>query len=51
MLDEATVRAQYAAARDAVIHAGQAPTVEAIAERLERSPRTVRDWRRRFDLR
>ncbi len=50
-LDEATVRAQYAAARDAVINAGHEPTVEAIAERLERSPRTVRDWRRRFDLR
>jgi uncharacterized protein YjcR len=30
--------------------AGREPTIEAIAERLDRSPRTVRAWKQRFDL-
>jgi hypothetical protein len=29
---------------------GHEPTVEAIAEKLDRSPRTVRAWRQRFAL-
>ena len=41
----------YADARAAIAAEGREPTVEAIAERLERSPRTVRQWRQRFGLR
>lgn len=49
-LDAAGIREAYAAARMALTAAGREPTVEAIAERLDRSPRTVRDWKRRFAL-
>lgn len=47
-LDPAEVRRLYAEAKAAL---GPAATVEALAERLGRSPRTIRDWRRRFGLR
>lgn len=46
-LDEHAIRARYAEARAAL---GVAATVEAIAERLDRSPRTVREWRKRYGL-
>jgi Homeodomain-like domain-containing protein len=49
-LDAASVRQRYREAKLAIEGRGGAPTVEAIAEELDRSPRTVRDWRRRFGL-
>lgn len=49
-LDEADIRRRYDEARKALIAEGREPTVEAIAERLDRSPRTVREWRARFGL-
>ncbi len=36
---------RLAAARDALINAGRAVTVETLAEQLDVSPRTVRRWR------
>jgi uncharacterized protein YjcR len=45
------MRARYDAARHELVNAGREPTVDAIAERLDRSPRTVRAWKSRFDLR
>jgi hypothetical protein len=50
-LDEAEVRTRYGEAVANLKAAGRTPTVEAIAEQLDRSPRTVRDWRKRFGLR
>lgn len=50
ILDGPAIRDLYASARAAILASGHEPTVEAIAERLDRSPRTVRDWRRRFGL-
>jgi hypothetical protein len=44
------VRSRYTAAKAALVARGRTPTVEAIAEELDRSPRTVRDWRKRFGL-
>lgn len=49
-LDEAVIRALYQAARSALVVAGRPVTVEALAEELDRAPRTVRDWRKRFGL-
>lgn len=49
-LDGAEVRRLYEEARFAVVSAGGLPTIEAIANRLDRSPRTVRAWRQRFGL-
>ncbi len=49
-LDEAAIREQYEGARAAITAAGHDPTVEAIAERLDRSPRTVRAWKQKFAL-
>lgn len=49
-LGAAEVRERYLAAKTALEARGREPTVEAIAEELDRSPRTVRDWRRRFAL-
>lgn len=49
-LDERDVRRRYEEARDALVAEGREPTVEAIAERLDRSPRTVREWRQKFAL-
>jgi len=49
--DEAEIRRRYAEAKAAVVDAGRIPTVEAIAEGLDRSPRTVRTWRARYSLR
>lgn len=49
-LDEDAIRSRYGAARAALIAEGRAPTLEGIAERLDRSPRTVRQWRQRFSL-
>ncbi len=49
-LDPAAIRDQYGAARAAIVASGQTPTVDAIAERVDRSPRTVREWRSRFGL-
>jgi len=45
-LDESEIRRRY----DEAKRAG-AVTVEQIAEALDRSPRTVRAWRRRYSLR
>jgi hypothetical protein len=49
-LDAREIRLAYDAARVSLVAAGHEATVEAIAEKLDRSPRTVREWRRRFDL-
>lgn len=49
-LDASAIRQSYQAARAALASRGREATVEAIAEELDRSPRTVRDWRRRFGL-
>ena len=49
-LDERDIRRRYQEAHDALVAAGREPTVEAIAERLDRSPRTVREWRQRFAI-
>jgi hypothetical protein len=46
-LDEDQLRREYADAVRELGDAGQPATVEAIAERLDRSPRTVREWRKR----
>lgn len=50
-LDEGDIRHRYVEAKAHVIASGRIPTVEAIAERLDRSPRTVRAWRSRYALR
>jgi Homeodomain-like domain len=50
-LDEQDVRHRYAEAKASLEAEGRSATVEAIAERLDRSPRTVREWRARFSLR
>jgi hypothetical protein len=49
-LDEAVIRSLYQAARTALTAAGRPVTVDALAEELDRSPRTVRDWKQRFGL-
>lgn len=49
-LDEADIRARYQSAVDEIERTGRPATVEAIAEVLDRSPRTVREWRKRFGL-
>ena len=49
-LDEADVRARYVAAVETIERTGRQATVEAIAEQLDRSPRTIRDWRKRYGL-
>lgn len=49
-LDERDIRRRYQEAHDALVAQGRTPTVEAIAERLDRSPRTVREWRAKFAL-
>ena len=49
-LEPREVRARYDEARAALVAAGREPTIEAIAERLDRSPRTVRAWKQRFGL-
>lgn len=49
-LDADEARRLYGSARASLVADGRAATVEAIAERLDRSPRTVRDWRKRFGL-
>lgn len=49
-LSASDIRTRYATARAAVVARGRTPTVESIAEELDRSPRTVRDWRKRFSL-
>ena len=49
-LDEQDIRQRYGSARSAVISAGREPTIEHIAEELDRSPRTVREWRKRYGL-
>lgn len=49
-LDERRIRQQYDEARSAIAAEGHEPTIDAIAERLDRSPRTIRDWRKRFAL-
>jgi len=50
-LDEPVIRHRYAEAKAQLVADGRVPTVEAIAERLDRSPRTVRLWRARYSLR
>lgn len=50
-LDETDIRRRYEAARTGLRGEGRVATVEAIAERMDVSPRTLRDYRRRFGLR
>lgn len=49
-LDSAGIREMYGEAKASLIAAGRDPTIDAIAERLDRSPRTVRAWKQRFAL-
>jgi hypothetical protein len=49
-LDGHEIRLAYDAARESLTMAGHEATVEAIAEKLDRSPRTVRAWKQRFAL-
>jgi hypothetical protein len=49
--DEAEIRHRYAEAKATLTDTGRVATVEAIAEQLDRSPRTVREWRKRYGLR
>jgi hypothetical protein len=49
-LDEQEIRRRYAEARAALVAANRPITIETLAERLDRSPRTVREWRQRFGL-
>lgn len=50
-LDEREVRIRYREAKASIEKAGRPVTVEALAEVLDRSPRTVREWRTRWGLR
>jgi len=50
-LDEGEVRSRYNAARAGIEAQGRPATVEALAEALDRSPRTVRQWRKDYGLR
>lgn len=50
-LGAAEARQLYEAAKSAVEERGATATVDAIAEELDRSPRTVRRWRDTFGLR
>lgn len=50
-LDADDIRRRYAEAREDLERSGRPVTVEAIAEALDRSPRTVREWRKRYALR
>jgi hypothetical protein len=49
-LDEDAVRLAYTRAVDELREDGKPVTVEAIAEKVDRSPRTVREWRKRLSL-
>ncbi len=49
-LDERDIRLRWQAALRELRSRGQEPTVEAMAEALDRSPRTVRQWRAKFGL-
>lgn len=49
-LEPREIRRRYDEARAALVAAGHEPTVERLAEALDRSPRTVREWRKRFGL-
>jgi len=49
-LDGDEIRRLYGEAATELRHLGRPVTVEALADRLDKSPRTVRDWRKRFDL-
>ena len=49
-LDAREIRRRYDEARAVLVTAGREPTVERLAEALDRSPRTVREWRKRFGL-
>jgi transposase len=46
-LDAREIRAAY---DEAVAALGHDATIDSIAERLDRSPRTVRAWKQRFGL-
>jgi hypothetical protein len=47
-LDAKTIRRMWAEAKKAL---GPGATLDQIAEQLDRSPRTVREWRVRYSLR
>jgi hypothetical protein len=49
-LDAVEVRRLLDGATSELLAEGRTATVESIAEKLDRSPRTVREWRRRFDV-
>jgi hypothetical protein len=49
-LDAREIRLAYDEAKAQLAASGRETTVEAIAELLDRSPRTVRAWRQRFAL-
>lgn len=49
-LDGRDVRQAYDEAVSALVNSGHEATIDAIAEKLDRSPRTVRAWKARFGL-
>ena len=49
-LDAGVIRAQYEAAKAALARSGQTATTAALAEQLGIGERTLRDWRKRFEL-
>ncbi len=50
VLAEADIRRRYVEAVHALRSEGRPVTLEALAERLDRSSRQVREWRKRFGL-
>ena len=49
-LDARDTRALYDSAVTAILASGHEASIDAIAEKLDRSPRTVRAWKARFGL-
>jgi hypothetical protein len=49
-LEPRDVRLAYDDAVSTLLASGHEPTIDAIAEKLDRSPRTVRAWKQRFGL-
>ena len=49
-LDAREVRLLMDRAVSGLLAAGREPTIEAIAEALDRSPRTIRGWKQRFGV-
>lgn len=49
-LDAGVIREQYEAAKAALSRSGRPATIATLAEQLGIGDRTLRDWRKRFEL-